>query len=205
MISKTHLANKWSGCCHVTAFLFVSAGSDQSKQCGVKRNQNGKKYLQCIIFAFGPDQSKWTIGLSWCEYTLRLYGLFVFCSHNIHQQGTDIIQLEEHYISKNVHMAHECLQNGLSLLCMDSIGEEIVSVCGIGRALLFSSLNILPFMVTSLASSALLIISFREGSECMHEQPHVFFLFASLCVAVWAHTCMCASLLWTHLLPLKAF
>ncbi len=61
------------------------------------------------------------------------------------------------------------------------------------------------FMVTSLASSALLIISFREGSECMHEQPHVFFLFASLCVAVWAHTCMCASLLWTHLLPLKAF
>ncbi len=33
--------HKWRGCCHVTAFWFVSAGSDQSKQCGVKRNQNG--------------------------------------------------------------------------------------------------------------------------------------------------------------------
>ncbi len=30
MHSKTHLANKWSGCCHMNGFWFVSAGSDQS-------------------------------------------------------------------------------------------------------------------------------------------------------------------------------
>lgn len=66
----------------------------------------------------------------------------------------------------------------------------IVFVCRTGRALLFSSLNILPFTVTSLASSALLIISFREGSECMHAQPHVFFLFASLCVCCCVGECL---------------
>ncbi len=43
MCSKIHLANKWSECCHVIVFWFVSAGSDQIKQCGVKKNQNGKK------------------------------------------------------------------------------------------------------------------------------------------------------------------
>ncbi len=76
------------------------------------------------------------------------------------------------------------------IFAMYGLDRRRDSVCVRNRALLFSSLNILPFMVASLASSALLIISFREGSECMHEQPHVFFLFASLCVAVWAHTCI---------------
>lgn len=44
--------------------------------------------------------------------------------------------------------------------------KNIVFVCRGGRALLFCSLNILPFTVTSLPSSALLMISFRDGRMC---------------------------------------
>ncbi len=105
------------------------------------------------------------------------------CSQYKHQQGTDIVQLEEHYITERCHVAHECLQNGLSLRSIDSTGEEMVFVCRIGRALL-------PFTVTSLASSALLIISFREGSECMHAQPHVFYLRVCVCVCCCVGACL---------------
>ncbi len=34
----------------MTAFWFVSAGSDQGKQCGVKKNQNGKKIAPMYTF-----------------------------------------------------------------------------------------------------------------------------------------------------------
>lgn len=85
------------------------------------------------------------------------------------------------------------------------IGKNIAFVCREGRALLFCSLNVLPFTVTSLPPSALLIISFREGSEYMHGRMCSFCLGVCARVAVWAHARMCASPLWTHLLTLRAF
>lgn len=120
--------------------------------------------------------------------------------HHLHQQALDIIQLGEHSTIKSCHTAYLFTKR-----LIDSIGKKIACVCREGRALLFCSLNILPFTVTSLQSSALLIISFRKGSEYMHGRMCSFCLGVFARAAVWAHACMCASPLWTHLLTLRAF
>ncbi len=45
------------------------------KKCSVKRTTPNKT-KQKINIVFGPDQSKWTSGLSWCEYTQIYSGLW---------------------------------------------------------------------------------------------------------------------------------
>ncbi len=36
-----------------------------------KETKTAKNSYNVYIFSFGPEQSKWTIKLSWCEYTLK--------------------------------------------------------------------------------------------------------------------------------------
>ncbi len=45
------------------------------KKCSVKRTTT-KQNKTKINIVFGPDQSKWTSGLSWCEYTQIYSGLW---------------------------------------------------------------------------------------------------------------------------------
>ncbi len=52
---------------HKCVFFTVSCSLAKG-QCESELHQTKK-----INIVFGPDQSKWTSGLSWCEYTLRLW------------------------------------------------------------------------------------------------------------------------------------
>ncbi len=68
-LSTVEWMNQWTEDLSTRAVLFTI--SDSLAKRAVWKRTAPKKQKQ-INIVFGPDQSKWTNGLSWCEYTISL-------------------------------------------------------------------------------------------------------------------------------------
>lgn len=72
----------------MTAFWFVSTGSDQSQQCGVKTTQRRQKMQQCIIYYpwSGPNEANCrcesTLSLQYVKITTILWNENISLSHS---------------------------------------------------------------------------------------------------------------------------
>ncbi len=76
-----------------------------------KGTKTAKNSYNVSCFAFGPDQSKWTIGLSWCEYTLR-------CLQLLEETLQHTPMMHEHAAS--VGIAQKVLKHSICVFICDS-------------------------------------------------------------------------------------